>query len=107
MSGRRSPSQIAAEKERLEGIRRADLKDLKALMELPEFRRYVRRYLDATCVFQTTFTGSSETFFKEGKRSVGTTMFGELMEAADDKFLLMMREPTNADSFPPVDPDDD
>lgn len=107
MSGRRSPSQIAAEKERLANIRKADLKDIRKLLELPEFRRYVRRYLDTTSVFKTTFTGSSETFFKEGQRTVGTTMFGELMEADGDKFLLMMREPTNASDFPPVDHDDD
>lgn len=107
MSGRRSPSQQEADKKRIENIRNADLKDIKSLMDRPEFRRYIRRYLEMTSVFKTTFTGSSETFFKEGQRSVGTTMFGELMSAADDKYLVMMRERTNADLFPPdVEQDD-
>lgn len=104
---RKSPSQIAAEKERLFNIEQANLKDIRELMEQPSFRRYVRRYLELTSVFQTTFTGSSETFFKEGKRAVGTTMFGELMDAASDQFLVMMRERTNADLFPPVDDEAD
>src|ERR1051326_1702598 len=107
MSGRRSPTEIAAEKERQANIERANLKDIKTLMELPEFRRFIRRYLELTSVFKTTFTGSSETFFKEGQRSVGTTMFGELMVASDGAYNALMNERTNADLFPPVDPDDD
>ncbi len=104
---RRSPTQIAAERDRLRNIEQANLKDVRELMDSPAFRRYLRRYLELTSVFQTTFTGSSETFFKEGKRAVGTTMFGELMSASPEMFADMMREKTNADLFPPVDDEDD
>ena len=107
MSGRRSPAQIAAEQSRLESIDKANREDFAALMKKPEFRRLIRRYLELTSVFRTTFTGTSETFFKEGQRSVGTTMFGEVMNAAPDLYLKMMQEPTNADRFPPAVDNDD
>jgi hypothetical protein len=107
VSGRKSPSQIAAERARDASIEKANREDMAALMKRPEFRRLVRRYLDLTSVFRTTFTGTSETFFKEGQRSVGTTLFGEVMEAAAELYLQMMREPTNADRFPPAVEDDD
>lgn len=107
MSGRRSPSQVAADNARLQNIEKANRDDVRELLKNPAFRRYVRRMLDLTSVFRTTFTGTSETFFKEGQRSVGTTMFGEVMEADPDKYLVMMREQTNADRFPPDVEDDD
>lgn len=86
-----------AEAKRQERYQRAQLKDITTLLKYPEFRRYVKRYL-ATCnVFKTTFTGSSETFFKEGQRSIGTTMFGEIMQANPDRFSEIMREPMPED----------
>lgn len=71
---------------------REQLKDIRALLDQPEFRRYVKRYLAICNVFKTTFTGSSETFFKEGQRSIGTTMFGEIMQASPERFTEIMAE---------------
>lgn len=78
-------------------VQRAQLKDIIVLLGQPEFRRYVKRYLAICSVFRTTFTGSSETFFKEGQRSIGTTMFGEIMQASPDRFSEIMREPMPED----------
>ncbi|MGE7139146.1 hypothetical protein ACQKIE_16085 [Luteibacter sp. NPDC031894] len=80
------------EQERAERIERAQLKDVKELMQLPAFRRYARRYLTLCNVFETTFTGSSETFFREGKRAVGTTILGEIMKIVPGQFAQMMAE---------------
>lgn len=80
---------------------REQLKDTRVLLGQPEFRRYVKRYL-ATCnVFKTTFTGSSETFFKEGQRSIGTTMFGEIMQASPERFTEIMAEKMPEDDDDP------
>ena len=91
--------------ERAERIERAELADIKALMGIPAFRRYAKRYLGICNVFQTTFTGSSETFFREGKRAVGTTMFGEIMKVTPERFAELMAEKM-PDDEPDPDPDD-
>lgn len=95
-------------RERAERIERAELADVAALMALPEFRRYAKRYLGLCNVFQTTFTGSSETFFREGKRAVGTTIFGEIMKVAPERFAQLMAEkmPEDDPDPDPVDSDD-
>jgi hypothetical protein len=103
---RQSEADKTAERKRAERIEQAEAKDVADLMDLPAFRRYVKRYL-ATCnVFKTTFTGSSETFFREGQRSIGTTMFGEVMTACPKRFHELMAEPLASDE-PPAEIDDD
>lgn len=79
---------------------REQLKDIAVLLNQPEFRRYVKRYLAICSVFKTTFTGSSETFFKEGQRSIGTTMFGEIMQASPHRFTEIMAEKMPEDDDP-------
>ena len=90
---------------RAERIERAELADIKALMAIPAFRRYAKRYLGICNVFKTTFTGNSETFFKEGQRSIGTTMFGEIMAIVPGQFAQMMAEKMPEDE-PDPEPDD-
>lgn len=81
---------------------RAQAKDIAALLDHPEFRRYVKRYLSICNVFKTTFTGSSETFFREGQRAIGTTMFGEIMQVSPERFSEIMREPMPEDDDAPT-----
>lgn len=89
---RQTDADRAAAAKRQARYQREQLKDIRALLDQPEFRRYVKRYLSLCSVFKTTFTGSSETFFKEGQRSIGTTMFGEIMLASPERFTEIMRE---------------
>lgn len=105
MSGRVSESSKRLARDRAERIERSELADIKALMGIPAFRRYAKRYLGICNVFQTTFTGSSETFFREGKRAVGTTMFGEIMKVTPERFAELMAEKMPEDESDP-DPDD-
>lgn len=100
MSGRKSPAQIEAERLRSERIEKAEHDDIRELMALPSFRRYLRRYLVLSRVFQTTFTGNSETFFREGQRSIGTTMFGEFHLACPERFAELMAEPLHDELIP-------
>lgn len=107
MSGRKSQEQIAAEADRARQIAEAEQADICALMDRPEFRRYLRRYLEITSVFRSTFTGNSETFFKEGQRSIGTTMFGELHLAAPTRFAELMAEPLHSELIKASEADED
>jgi hypothetical protein len=103
---RPNPEDLKLAKERAERIERAELADVRALMDIPAFRRYAKRYLGLCNVFQTTFTGSSETFFREGKRAVGTTMFGEIMKIVPERFAEMMAEKMPEDEPEPDPPED-
>lgn len=107
MSGRKSPEQIEAEQQRRERIEKAEQDDIRELLDLPAFRRYLRRYLGLTHVFQTTFTGNSETFFREGQRSIGTTMFGEFHLACPERFAELMAEPLHDELMPAPENDED
>lgn len=107
MSGRKSPDHLKNEARRAERIQQAEQDDIRALMEIPEFRRYLRRYLEITSVFRTTFTGNSETFFREGQRSIGTTMFGEFHMACGARFMELMAEPLHSELITTTESDED
>lgn len=55
--------------------------DLKALLAMPEFRRFVWEFLEDCHVFSPSFTGDSKTFFREGERNVGLKLMARLDEA--------------------------
>jgi hypothetical protein len=67
-------------------------KDLAVLLEQPEGRRYLWKMLDFCGVYRTSFTGSSETFYLEGKRNVGLMILSEIMKASPEAYLLMINE---------------
>lgn len=69
-----------------------ELDDLKVVMQQPEGRRFMWRLLEQCGVYRTSFTGNSETFFREGQRNVGLWALTEMQEAAPDQFLMTMQE---------------
>ncbi len=73
--------------------RRREVDDLKWLMGHPQGRRFVTRLLDMTHVYQPSFaTNGSVMCFKEGERNVGLWLTGELMEAAPDEYLKLLKD---------------
>jgi len=106
MSGRQSEAAKAEAVKRAERIARAEQKDVAELMHSPAFRRYAKRYLSSCSVFKTTFTGNSETFFREGQRSIGTTMLAEIMSATPQRFPELMAEKLASDEPEPEDGED-
>lgn len=72
--------------------RQEELNDIRALMTSPAGRRFAWRMLDRCGVYQTSFTGNSGTFFKEGERNVGLWLLADIHEVALDEFLVMMKE---------------
>ena len=102
MSGRQSEADRAAAVKRAERIEQATIRDVRELMESAAFRRYLKRYLSTCSVFKTTFTGNSETFFREGQRSIGTTMMSELMTACPARFHELMAERMPEDEAEPA-----
>lgn len=76
-------AQLAAEQE---------IEDWKWLLADKRGRRVVFRLLDQAGVFRSSFTGNSETFFREGQRNVGLMVMARIHEASPEKYTLMMKE---------------
>lgn len=72
--------------------RDTDKADLEWLMATPRGRRIVWRLLEATGLYVSSFTGNSETFFREGKRAIGLEFQGKVAKAAPLSFQTMMQE---------------
>lgn len=66
--------------------------DLRWVMNHVRGRRFMRRLIDISGVYRGSFTGNSETFFREGERSVGIQVLRQIQESCPDKFLVMLTE---------------
>lgn len=73
-------------------IRNLELEDLRAVMSSVEGRRFIWRFLSSTNLFQQSFTGNSETYFREGKRAIGLMLFRDLHESCHSLYLKMESE---------------
>jgi len=66
--------------------------DMKWLMGSTRGRRIVWRLLERTGVYRSSFTGNSETFFREGQRNVGLMLMAQINEFSPDQYALMLKE---------------
>lgn len=95
----RSLVKNAADKEQVkkagskaERIREQELNDIRFLLSREQGRRFLWRYLEICGVYRSSFTGNSQTFFNEGERNVGLKLLDDIMEAAPDAYLVMLKE---------------
>ncbi len=66
--------------------------DLKFVLSNESGRRFMWKTLSDCGIFQTSFRSSgSETFFLEGKRSVGLKLLADVMQADPDSYLKMYK----------------
>jgi len=69
------------------------LNDIRHEVATVEGRRLYWAHLEACGIFQTSFTGeTNSTMFNEGRRSIGLKMLFDLMEAKPSAFEQMKRE---------------
>lgn len=66
--------------------------DWKWLMSSKQGRRVVHRVLALTGMHRSSFTGNSETFFREGRRAVGLEIEAEIIKHAAGGYADMVRE---------------
>lgn len=74
--------------------------DFKWLMGSKRGRRIVWRLLERTGVFRSSFTGNSETFFREGQRNVGLMLMAQIHEQCPDQYALMLKEQNDVRKHP-------
>jgi hypothetical protein len=72
--------------------RTQELNDIKWLMAHKQGRRFVHRLLARAGIYRSSFTNSSETYFREGERNVGLFVINEVSEASHDNYLTMLQE---------------
>lgn len=66
--------------------------DFAWLMSDKRGRRFIWRMLEVTGVYRSSFTGNSETFFREGSRNVGLKLISDIHEFAPDSYTTMLEE---------------
>lgn len=69
--------------------------DLRRVMGSESGRRFINRLLSRCGVYRSSFTGNSETFFREGARNVGLFLLAEIQAHCAEEFLTMLKEQTN------------
>lgn len=60
-------------------------RDLNAVLNTPEGQRVLFEVVSRCGVFQKSFTGNSETFFREGKRVIGLSVIDDIQVHAPEK----------------------
>jgi len=66
--------------------------EMRQLLEKKWGRNILWRLLEQTGVYKPSFTGNSETFFKEGRRSVGLAILDMIFDADIKAYGLMQEE---------------
>lgn len=67
-------------------------KDLKEVLASAAGRRVLARLIDGSGVFLRSFTGNSETFYREGRRSVGLDLVEHVERVIPGTFAKMQAE---------------
>ena len=66
--------------------------DFKWIMSNKRGRRFIWRLLEKAGVFRSSFTGNSETFFREGARNIGLQVLAMVHEHTPESYTLMLSE---------------
>lgn len=86
------PADVAEMKRRAKDARAREVADFVALMGTESGRRFVWRLLGKTGLYRSSFTGNSETFFREGERNIGLWVMSEIDALCPESYALMVRE---------------
>jgi hypothetical protein len=90
LEGQRSDAEAKAKAR--ENAMATEAADLEWLMSSPRGRRVLWRILEGAGLYRSSFTGNSETFFREGERKVALDLQGKVAKAAPRDFQTMMQE---------------
>lgn len=90
IEGQRRKQRHADEKSR--HLAAVAVEDFQWLMKDKRGRRIVWSLLERTGVFRSSFTGNSETFFREGQRNVGLFLMAQIHEACPEQYAVMLQE---------------
>jgi len=81
---------VKSKEQKEKNERAQELEDIKLLIETAPGLRFFKRLIVEGRVFQTTFTGNSQTFFLEGHRNLALKFFSDIADAAPHKVAELM-----------------
>jgi hypothetical protein len=77
----------------MDEVRRQELNDIKLQMDTERGRKVMWRLLELSHVFRPTFSQDPYLMaFNEGTRNTGLKLFGDIMEIAPKKYMVMALE---------------
>jgi hypothetical protein len=85
-------TRLAERQRRRRAAEQRDDADLAWLMARPEGRRFVRRLLGLCHLYESSFTGTEATFFREGERNVGLQLLAEIVRLCPEQHARMLTE---------------
>ena len=65
---------------------------MRSILATKEGLRFMWRYLSECGIFKTSMTGSSQTFFLEGRRDIGLRLLTDVNEADPEAYFRMLSE---------------
>lgn len=103
------PDAVASEERLAAAKQQRELTDLRAVLALPEGRRWLWRVLEQTAAFRASYDPESpiRMAFAEGRRSTGLWLLAEISQADHTAIANLMTETWTATQNPPNDEDDD
>lgn len=66
--------------------------DLRKIMATPGGRRWIGKLIDSCGILQGGFVGSSEVYYRQGRRDVGLQIMQELQAFCPDEYIQMLQE---------------
>lgn len=84
--------------EREKTARLIEADDIRWLMGSRRGRRIVWGVLERTGLFRSSFTGNSETFFREGERNIGLALMAQIHTHCPESYATMVKEQQNGDT---------
>jgi len=67
-------------------------RDLQHVMDSPQGRRFVWALLETCHIYHSSFTGGSDTFFREGERNIGLQVFNRINAVCPKQYGIMQAE---------------
>ena len=85
--------QLADERARqADNAERQESEDMKWLMSGKRGRRVMWRLLERAGIYRSSFTGNSETFFREGQRNLGLVYLDQIHAHSPAAYSAMIEE---------------
>lgn len=86
------PQQVKEAAQKVKYGREQELNDVRSILATREGLRFMWRYLSECGIFKTSMTGSSQTFFLEGRRDIGLRLLTDVNEADPEAYFRMISE---------------